>query len=58
MAEIISKINALNGQRDGVTLNVGFIHGGEAVNVVPDCCVCRLDVRVPHTSDADWVQII
>ncbi len=56
MTEIISKVNALNGQRDGVTINVGFIHGGEALNVVPDCCVCKLDVRIPHSSDADWVQ--
>lgn len=56
IAEIITKIDALNGQREGVTINVGFIHGGEAVNVVPDCCVCKLDVRVPHNNDADWVQ--
>lgn len=56
MAETICKINALNGQREGVTINIGFVHGGEAVNVVPDCCVCRLNVRVPHVADADWVQ--
>lgn len=56
MAEIISKINSLNGQREGVTINIGFVHGGEAVNVVPDCCVCRLNVRVPHVADADWMQ--
>lgn len=56
MAEIIAKVDALNGQREGVTINVGFIHGGDAVNVVPDCCVCKLDVRVPHSNDADWVQ--
>lgn len=56
MAEIISKINALNGQREGVTINIGFVHGGEAVNVVPDCCVCRLNVRVPHVADAEWTQ--
>lgn len=56
MAETISKINALNGQREGVTINIGFVHGGEAVNVVPDCCVCRLNVRVPHVADAEWTQ--
>lgn len=56
MTEVICKINALNGQRDGVTINIGFVHGGEAVNVVPDCCVCRLNVRVPHVTDAEWVQ--
>jgi glutamate carboxypeptidase len=56
MAEIIGKINALNNQREGVTINVGFVQGGEAVNVVPDTCMCRLDVRVPNNLDADWVQ--
>ena len=35
LAEVLGKINALNGQRDGVTINVGHIEGGEAVNVVP-----------------------
>ncbi len=55
MVEIVDKVNALNGQREGVTLNVGFIHGGEAVNVVPDCCIFKLDVRIPQLADADWV---
>lgn len=55
MAEIISEINRLNGQRAGVTINVGFIQGGESVNVIPDCCICRLDVRIPNNFDADWV---
>jgi len=56
LAEAITKINSLNGQREGVTINVGYVQGGEAVNVVPDCCVCMLDIRVPTSEDADWVQ--
>lgn len=56
MAEVITLINALNGQRDGVTINIGFVHGGEAVNVVPDCCVCKINIRVPHIVDVEWVQ--
>ncbi len=56
MAEVVTKINALNGQRAGVTINVGSIHGGEAVNIVPDLCVCHLDVRIPTNNDADWVR--
>jgi len=27
------------------TINVGMIHGGEAVNVVPSECTCMLDIR-------------
>lgn len=56
MAEVITRINALNGQREGVTINVGYVEGGEAVNVVPDCCACILDIRIPTNNDADWVQ--
>lgn len=56
MTHVINKIEALNGVRQGVTFNVGFIHGGEAVNVVPDTCMCRVDVRVPNKLDTDWVQ--
>lgn len=56
MAEYIRRIEALNGQREGVTINVGSIRGGEAVNIVPDCCVCHLDVRIPNNVDADWVS--
>ncbi len=56
MAEVIAKLNALNGLREEVTINVGFIHGGEAVNVVPGCCVCKVNARIPRSEDADWLQ--
>lgn len=55
MAEVVTKLNALNGLREDVTINVGFMHGGEAVNVVPDCCVCKLNIRVPTQADVEWV---
>jgi len=56
MGEVLKIINDLNGQREGVTINAGYIHGGGALNVVADCCVCKLDARVPHVHDADWVK--
>lgn len=56
IAEYITKIDALNGKREGVTINIGIIHGGEAMNIVPDCCVCHIDIRVPSNEDADWVS--
>lgn len=55
LAEVITKVNALNGQRDGVTINVGQMQGGGAVNVVPPLALCRLDVRIKHTDDHVWV---
>ncbi len=56
MAEIIGKINALNTQRPGVTLNIGSINGGEAINIVPDRCICKIDVRFPLQADIEWVE--
>jgi glutamate carboxypeptidase len=49
-------LSQLNGQRDGVTLNVGAIDGGGPVNVVPDNAVLRFNVRVPQTEDAAWIE--
>lgn len=55
-AETAMALNALNGKRDGVTLNVGAIDGGSAVNVVPDRAVLRFNARAPDDAGADWVH--
>ncbi len=57
LAEAISAIHALNGKRKGVTINVGKIAGGEALNVVPDNAVAKLDVRISHPDDEGWVRL-
>lgn len=56
MAEVIMQLHALNGVRDGVIINVGSVHGGEAVNVVPDYCVCKINVRILDIEDVAWVE--
>lgn len=56
LAEAIVAIHALNGQRENVTINVGKIAGGEALNVVPDKAVAKLDVRIGKTEDEQWVR--
>jgi glutamate carboxypeptidase len=55
-AEAALALNRLNGQRDGVTFNVGAIDGGSAVNVVPERAVLRFNVRVPDAEGAAWVE--
>jgi glutamate carboxypeptidase len=55
LSEAICAINALNGKREGVTINVGKIAGGEALNMVPDKAVAKLDVRIKHTEDQLWI---
>ena len=49
-AIIAARLHALNGQRDGVTVNVAKISGGGALNVVADNAVVRFNVRVPDAS--------
>lgn len=56
LAEALCAIHALNGQRDGVTINVGRIAGGEALNVVPDKAVAQLDIRINLPEDELWVR--
>lgn len=56
LAEAITAIHALNGQREGVTLNIGKISGGEALNVVPDTAVAKIDIRISASDDEHWVR--
>lgn len=55
-AEIGVALHALNGRREGVTVNVAQISGGSPVNVVPGVAVVRLNVRVPDQDAAEWIQ--
>lgn len=55
-AEVITAINALNGQRDGVTINVGRVSGGGALNIVADLAIMHLDVRLTQVDDQAWVE--
>nr|WP_081465862.1 hydrolase [Fluoribacter dumoffii] len=56
LAEAIGAVHALNGKREGVTINVGKIAGGEALNVVPDKAVAQLDIRISLPEDEHWVR--
>ena len=55
LAAIISEIDALNAEEQGVTFNIGQIRGGQAVNVVPALAICKLDVRIQHIDQENWV---
>jgi len=55
LSEIITEIHALNGLRDGVTVNVGKIAGGEALNIVAEKAVVKLDIRISQPEDESWV---
>ena len=49
-------VQELNGERDGVTFNVGKIDGGGPTNVVPALAVCRFNVRLADPADTAWIE--
>ena len=55
LAEILIQINKLNQERLDVSINIGLIHGGEAINIVPETAVAKLDVRINSAADESWI---
>lgn len=55
-AIIAARLHALNGQREGVTVNVAKISGGGALNVVAENAVVRFNVRVPDAQSSAWIS--
>lgn len=56
LAQQISALQALNGARDGLTVNVGAIGGGTRPNVVPDRAWAEVDARVVRAEDMEFVS--
>lgn len=55
-ADFTVQAAALNGAREGLTLNVARIEGGGGTNVVPDLALVRLETRVASHEDRHWVE--
>jgi len=53
LAHHIVAIQALNGMRDGVTVNVGVIAGGSVPNTVPDYAQAVIDTRALRPEDIE-----
>lgn len=56
LAEIILALHALNGKREGLTINIGKIEGGDAENMVSGHAVARIDVRYEKLEDKAWLE--
>uniref|UniRef100_UPI000837246A hydrolase n=1 Tax=Marinobacterium profundum TaxID=1714300 RepID=UPI000837246A len=54
LCDFVSALDDLNGQREGITVNPGFVHGGGAVNVVPDQAMARFNIRIGQAEDEAW----
>jgi len=55
-SRFVAKLDALNGQRDGVTFNIAKIDGGGANNIVPELAIARFNVRMIAADDTHWIQ--
>lgn len=55
-ARVAEKLHGLNGQREGVTVNVSRIDGAAPLNMVPDVAVVRFNVRFPEAEAAAWFE--
>lgn len=55
-AELAVGLQALNGRRPGLTVNVGYLHGGGALNIVPDLCIVKFNVRTEIAADECWLH--
>ncbi len=51
LAHHIVALQALNGTRPGLTVNVGMIRGGSVPNAVPDLASALIDVRISRAED-------
>ena len=55
-ARLALALDALNGRREGVRVNVARVDGGGPLNMVPDGAVLRFNVRVETPDDARWIE--
>ena len=55
-ARIAQALAALNGRREGVTVNVARIDGGAPLNMVPDIAVLRFNARLPDAEAETWLM--
>jgi glutamate carboxypeptidase len=56
MAHAVVALHQLTGSRPGLTVNVGMVEGGQALNVVPDAAVARFNVRFQSLDDEEYLR--
>ncbi|MGK5594646.1 MAG: hydrolase [Parachlamydiaceae bacterium] len=56
LAKFAKKIEQLQGCFEGLTINVGYIHGGGAINIIPDHAFGRMNVRFSERRNLSYVE--
>lgn len=54
LAKMVQALDALNHTQPGLTVNVGIMQGGDAVNQVPDRAIARVDIRYQDEAEKRW----
>lgn len=55
LAQQVQTLTALTDNARGITVNVGLIQGGTAVNTVPALAEMQVDTRIQRPEDAAWL---
>jgi glutamate carboxypeptidase len=55
-ADLVQRLQGLNGRWSGVTVNVGVIRGGTRPNVVAERCELEVDVRAVSRADLEAAE--
>ncbi len=56
ISKFISKAHDLNKKFPDITLNIGTIEGGKAVNIVPDLAICKFGIRTQKTKNETEIK--
>ena len=56
LSRFITRLDTLNGQREGVTFNIAKVDGGGATNIVPELAIGRFNVRMVEPEDCAWIE--
>lgn len=56
LARELPRVAALDGARDGLTLHVTRMHGGDVLNSIPGEARATIDMRGWHDADLDWAE--
>lgn len=55
-AELIVAIERIDVTSNGLSINIGKISGGGALNQVPDHAVVQINIRAEHEQAVDWIE--
>lgn len=56
VARLAIRLEELSDEAQGISVNIGKISGGGAVNVVPDLAICRFNIRVQHPQQQSTIE--